>query len=473
MNSTEYYDEKYFNWQKQVGQFGGIANLFKFKDHIRETDAVLDFGCGGGYLLNNLKCREKFGLEVNPIARQEALKTGVHIYENIFQIPDHSLDIIISNHVLEHVKSPLEVLSSLRFKLKPEGKIIFVVPHHKADEPYNPQDINRHLYSWNALTFGTLFNEAGFDVIQAESIQHQWPPNYIDILSGQGEEVFHQKCREHAIQNQTFQIKVIARPKPSSHLTIDKETFEKSVRMINSFTAHQLLPKLKEFLPLYLNNPIQDNQGGLKSVGAFSLWYLLSSLKPKHVIESGVWKGFSTWLIGNAIPTASIDSIDITFEYLQYRSQKANYSNKDFLETEWSGIDKENTVIFFDDHQDALPRAECAKRQGFKYLIFDDNYPQNRGSHMSLAAAKQGYDNTLAKEGNVLNQKMYPHLIQRFESLKVKNYWLIPKLFATESDFYKNSGEIQQEPVFKQPQPGLEIYFQDKETYRWMTFVEL
>lgn len=43
-----YYGEKYFEWQKAVGEFGGRANLFKFEKYIKENDNVLDFGCGGG-----------------------------------------------------------------------------------------------------------------------------------------------------------------------------------------------------------------------------------------------------------------------------------------------------------------------------------------------------------------------------------------------------------------------------------------
>lgn len=42
------YDKKYFDWQKTIGEFGGKANLFKFEDNIKNTDTVLDFGCGGG-----------------------------------------------------------------------------------------------------------------------------------------------------------------------------------------------------------------------------------------------------------------------------------------------------------------------------------------------------------------------------------------------------------------------------------------
>ena len=35
---------------------------------------VLDFGCGGGYLLDKINCKKKFGVEINNIAIKEAEK---------------------------------------------------------------------------------------------------------------------------------------------------------------------------------------------------------------------------------------------------------------------------------------------------------------------------------------------------------------------------------------------------------------
>ena len=48
-----YYDKNYFDWQKQIGVLGGSLNKFKFESHVKDTDILMDFGCGGGYLLNN------------------------------------------------------------------------------------------------------------------------------------------------------------------------------------------------------------------------------------------------------------------------------------------------------------------------------------------------------------------------------------------------------------------------------------
>jgi len=61
----KYYNKKYFSWQSRVGEFGGRANLSKFAKFIRPDHHVIDYGCGGGYLLKNIKCKEKIGIEIN------------------------------------------------------------------------------------------------------------------------------------------------------------------------------------------------------------------------------------------------------------------------------------------------------------------------------------------------------------------------------------------------------------------------
>lgn len=205
-----HYGQEYFDWQKNIGSFGGIANLFKFADYIRPDFSVVDFGCGGGYLLRNIKCKQKMGIEVNAYARQEAKNSGIKAVESIGEVPDNHADIVISNHTLEHVENPVGVLRALKDKLKDNGKIVFVVPHQDIRERYDPDDINKHLYTWNQLTLGNLFSVAGYKVLRVEAFQHQWPPGYLEIYSQYGEEEFHRRCREYAVKNNNYQIRIIA-----------------------------------------------------------------------------------------------------------------------------------------------------------------------------------------------------------------------------------------------------------------------
>jgi cyclopropane fatty-acyl-phospholipid synthase-like methyltransferase len=70
MTSINHYKKKYFNWQSKVGKFGAIANQIKFIDYIKDGQKVLDFGCGGGYMLSTFTYIKKYGVEINSNAKK-------------------------------------------------------------------------------------------------------------------------------------------------------------------------------------------------------------------------------------------------------------------------------------------------------------------------------------------------------------------------------------------------------------------
>jgi len=49
-NMESHYDQKYFDWQKRLGQIAMKRDHWKFNEFIKAGDVVLDFGCGGGCL---------------------------------------------------------------------------------------------------------------------------------------------------------------------------------------------------------------------------------------------------------------------------------------------------------------------------------------------------------------------------------------------------------------------------------------
>lgn len=207
---TNYYDETYFDWQRNQGLFGGRKNRGTFAPYVQPTDCVLDFGCGGGYLLAQLDAAKRVGVEINDTARAEAVKNGVEAYKSVNDVPDSYCDVIISNHALEHVYTPYEILVGLKQKLKPGGRIVFVVPIEKKKK-YDKNDINKHLYTWSEMNLGNLFDAAGFEVDTVNEIFHRWPPYYetIDKLFGNG--VFNLLCRIYArLKPNLSQVKIVA-----------------------------------------------------------------------------------------------------------------------------------------------------------------------------------------------------------------------------------------------------------------------
>ena len=208
---SEHYDEKYFAWQAPMGEFGGWANLTKFNDYISESDDVLDFGCGGGYLLKTIQCQKKVGVEINPNAAAIAKKNGVEIYLRVEDLPDDYVDVIIPDNALEHTLNPLQELKALYRKLRKGGKIIVVVPCESISYTYKPNDINHHLYSWSPMCLGNLFTEAGYSLIESKPYIHKWPPNYQLIAKYGGRGLFEILCRIYGrIDRSWFQVKAVA-----------------------------------------------------------------------------------------------------------------------------------------------------------------------------------------------------------------------------------------------------------------------
>ncbi|ONK79264.1 uncharacterized protein A4U43_C01F4610 [Asparagus officinalis] len=167
------------------------------------------------------------------------------------------------------------------------------------------------------------------------------------------------------------------------------------------WTSKDLLKGLEEFVPIYETRPIKNNMYGMGFDHSFGLWFMMRWLKPELMIESGAFKGHSTWVLRQAMPETRIISITPRHpeKYLKkgpaYVDGNCTYfAGKDFVDfgsMDWKSVlkkhgisDLSRVVIFFDDHQNELKRLKQALKAGFQHLIFEDNYDTGTGDHYSL-----------------------------------------------------------------------------------------
>lgn len=164
------YSKKYWEYQKNIGSNSYHSKYvkIKFQKHISKEDTVLDFGCGGGFILNELNCKSKYGIEINSSAIVQAKKFGISISSDFKTLKNDFFDVIISNSALEHIINPADILKECFRVLKPGGKIIFSVPHEELSFSFKKGDINQHLYTWSPMSFGNLIQHCGFEIINVK-----------------------------------------------------------------------------------------------------------------------------------------------------------------------------------------------------------------------------------------------------------------------------------------------------------------
>jgi SAM-dependent methyltransferase len=100
-------------------------------------------------------------------------------------LADESVDVVISNHALEHTLRPWDELRDLRRVLRPRGRLISWVPldDWRGQRGGHATDPNHHLYAWTPLLLRNLVTEAGFAVRDTGVCSRAWPPRGLDLLS--------------------------------------------------------------------------------------------------------------------------------------------------------------------------------------------------------------------------------------------------------------------------------------------------
>ena len=276
--------------------------------------------------------------------------------------------------------------------------------------------------------------------------------------------------------------------------------------------SHQsILEELKSFKNIYESRPIKNNHGGMRFPHMFATYYMLKKIKPDFVVESGIFKGQSTWLIEKTLPEAKILSIDIDLNQREYVSKSKNvtYSSKDFINHDYSNIPN-NSLVFFDDHQNALERLFATYSFGFKNVIFEDNYPASQGDCYSLKKIysssgisykdinlkkffkgtylllehyfkkiiNQNYSKELFKHNfyldDVLPNKNHFTMINRI----INRYYEFPPIFKTQTtrwgDEWNDINYPTEAPILNLSERyNYETAFNEAKAYNWICYIEL
>ena len=181
----------------KVYQFVRNISLVSKRELIEQTTRqkkgeLLDYGCGTGAFLNEMKNAgwHIAGIEPDAGAMDKAIQlTGGNIQspEFLTSLEAERFDAITLWHVLEHVHTLHETIDKLKSLLKPGGTLIIAVPNYTSyDARYYKNywaayDVPRHLYHFSPMSMQKLISSHGMTV---EKILPMWFDSfYVSLLS--------------------------------------------------------------------------------------------------------------------------------------------------------------------------------------------------------------------------------------------------------------------------------------------------
>jgi SAM-dependent methyltransferase len=94
---------------------------------------IVDFGSGPGYLLSYLKRLnipgvQLIGVEESVIGKSISNASGLTIEDTLEDIPAESMDLVVANHVIEHLEDPVFYIKEIKRIVKRNGFVIVGTP---------------------------------------------------------------------------------------------------------------------------------------------------------------------------------------------------------------------------------------------------------------------------------------------------------------------------------------------------------
>lgn len=172
---TEFFFAQQIDIGKEI-----LGNLEKcFENRIEFTGMrVFEIGCGAGGILQSFKEKgcDVYGVDYGDKYITFGRAKGLNVEKgSIDRISTHgNADIVILNHVLEHIVGLYSFLEKVRLLLKQDGILYIAVPSINSIPEWYGADVfryiqNAHVWYFSETTLVGVIRNAGFDVIASDN----------------------------------------------------------------------------------------------------------------------------------------------------------------------------------------------------------------------------------------------------------------------------------------------------------------
>ena len=153
------------------------------------------------------------------------------------------------------------------------------------------------------------------------------------------------------------------------------------IRVISEFlsncsiriTNDELSRAITEFNLLFRDASMTSLYGGMGYNNGLILFCVARFNCPEVVVESGIFRGFTTYLLDKAIlPESVIHAFDTNLSLIEFRSKKATYYEKDILD-ETIDLKGKRVLAFFDDHVSHYDRLRYCIDNQIEAVVLDDD----------------------------------------------------------------------------------------------------
>jgi SAM-dependent methyltransferase len=190
-----------FNFLAKLNQYLNDTYLTRlFKNKERSKIKILDFGCGNGNLLIELKNRgflNLFGYDFDEKATLLSNDNDFIVFSNLSLVNKYGkYDYIFLNHVVEHLSDAKSIINNLEALLNTSGKIIIRTPNSNS---FLSRVFKNNWRGWETPRHLEIFNYNNIELLSDNlKIEKKWTSNI--MFSG----IFHESIRNSYNINNIF-----------------------------------------------------------------------------------------------------------------------------------------------------------------------------------------------------------------------------------------------------------------------------